>query len=61
MKGAYIKPYKGIQSQLSKVNQKLNACIRVALFMADSNKKVLYLSSLLKGSSIIIPYPHIVN
>ena len=38
----------------SHTNQKLSALIRVAQFMTDFNKK-LYLTPLLKGSSIIVP------
>ena len=38
------------------VNQKLSALIKAAPFMTDFNKKVIYLTSFLKDSSIIVPY-----
>ena len=37
-------------------NQNLSVLIKVALLMADFNQKRLYLTPLLKDSSIIVPY-----
>ena len=43
-------------SIMKTVNQKLSALIKAAPFMTDFNKKVIYLTSFLKDSSIIVPY-----
>ena len=47
---SYAKPL------IKTVNHKLSALIRVAPFMTDFNKKVIFINSLLKASSIIITY-----
>ena len=43
------------KSIIKTANQKLSALIRAVLFMTDLNNKVLF-NSLLKASSIIVPY-----
>ena len=45
-----------IKSIMKTANQNLSVLIKVALLMADFNQKRLYLTPLLKDSSIIVPY-----